>query len=138
MPRCRVRSLTQCARNFTSEGSREKSMNSIEEPNKDRLARFFRERILPIAENAAASGIEIFPLRPDRSYESYFVDRQPGESYIHTIDPDSMEAELSRLWSSNDALGMKDLAKPIVELAEELREKEPESDDVSPFIYAMF
>ena len=113
-------------------------MNSIEELNKDRLARFFRERILPIAENAAASGVEIFPLRPDRSYESYFVDRQPGESYIHTIDPDSMEAELSRLWSSNDALGMKDLAKPIVELAEELREKEPESDDVSPFIYAMF
>jgi hypothetical protein len=113
-------------------------MPNPESHNAELLARFYRERIAPIAENVAAEGIEIFPLGPDEKCRSYFADREPGESYIHTIDHTNMEAELSRLWSSDPVSGMNDLAAPILELAETLREKEVESDDVSPFIYAMF
>lgn len=113
-------------------------MHESESENADLLNRFYREHVLPIAEHAAAEGIEIFPLGPDAGCESYFIDRKPGESYIHEIDHANMEEELSRLWSADRLRGMESLAKPIVLLAESLREKEVESDDVSPFIYAMF
>jgi hypothetical protein len=113
-------------------------MHEPESENTELLARFYREHILPIAEDAAADGVEIFPLGPDADCESYFIDRKSGESYVHEIDHTNMDEELSRLWSADRLRGMEDLAKPIVQLAESLRDKEVESDDVSPFIYAMF
>ena len=36
-------------------------------------AAFYRERLLPLAEIAAARGIEFFPLGPDPGRESYYV-----------------------------------------------------------------
>lgn len=104
----------------------------------EKLSSFYRERILPIAENAAANGTEIFPLGPDASLDTYFIDRKPGEGYIHEIDHSNMAGEFTRLWAADPLPGMEGLAKPIIELAETLREKETGSDDVSPFIYAMF
>lgn len=112
-------------------------MHEPDSQNSELLARFYREHIIPIAEKVAANGIELFPLGPDDSSESYFVDREPGESYLHTVDNSNLNSELTALWSSDRVPGMKDLAVPILELAEKLREK-AQSDDVSPFIYAMF
>lgn len=113
-------------------------MNEPETTETERLSGFFRERLLPIADQARRDGVEIFPLGPESEADSYFLSRASGESYIHTIDRSDLAGELHKLWATDRLAGMDGLAGPIVELAESLRETDADPDDVSPFIYAMF
>jgi hypothetical protein len=103
-------------------------------------AAFYRERLLPLAEIAAARGIEFFPPGPDPDRESYYVDRNDNGVYVHTIDSDKLVDELKSMWTDDKFPELKEIADELVELANKMREAEKveSSDEVSPFIYAMF
>jgi hypothetical protein len=101
---------------------------SIEQKEKI-LRAFYRERLLPLAEKS----LEFFPLGKDESAASYYIERNDDGSYIHEIDAPNLRGELEKLWQE-----FPELAGPIVELAEVVKEDEEASDEVSPFIYAMF
>jgi hypothetical protein len=104
------------------------------------LATFYRDRLLPLAEIAAARGIEFFPLVPDPLRESYYVDRNDDGVYVHTIESDKLVDELKSMWTDDNFPELKEITDELVELANKLKEAEKveSSDEVSPFIYAMF
>lgn len=99
------------------------------------LKTFYRERLLPLAEIARERGVEFFPLAKDEAAESYYHDRNDDGNYVHEIDADPVN-ELKTLWQDLPELAA--LAEPIVSLAESIKEDEETSEEVSPFIYAMF
>jgi hypothetical protein len=102
----------------------------------EELAEFYRERILSLAERAAKRGIESFPVRGDALADSYFTERSDNETYIHTIG--NIRDDLNELWAGDKIPEMAEIARPLMKIAEMLREREQASDEVSPFIYAMF
>ncbi len=100
------------------------------------LKTFYRERLLPLAEIARGRGVEFFPLAKDEAAESYYHDRNDDGNYVHEIDAADPAAELKTLWRDLPELAA--LAEPIIALAESIKEDEETSEEVSPFIYAMF
>ena len=100
------------------------------------LTTFYRERLLPLAELAKERGVEFFPLGAEVNAESYYKDRNDDGNYVHEINSADLAAELEKLWRDFSELAA--LAAPIVELAEAVKEDEESSEEVSPFIYAMF
>ena len=104
----------------------------------DALTTFFRERLLTLADLARERGVIFFPMAPDPSAESYFADREGKADHIHVIDAEDLKAELEKLWAHDAVPELAALAGPLAELAASLRKDEETSDEVSPFIYAMF
>lgn len=104
----------------------------------EELKTFFREFLMPIAAAAKARGIEYFPRHLDWNADTYYKERPSGESYIHEIDAEDLAGELRSLWSDDAIEELAALSERIEELASGLREFGSQSDDVSPFVYAMF
>ena len=117
-------------------------MNFLEDTEKENLLRvFYRKHLLPLAENTKTTGAEIFPFGADASAESYYLERSDDGNYVYEIDSAALASELKDLWSAGGDLLSADLAslaEEIIQLAEILREDEETSEEVSPFIYAMF
>lgn len=102
------------------------------DPNEQKLIEFFADRLMPIA----AEGGSYFPLAPDDSV-SYYTDRTDTGSYVHEIDSSDMAAELRSLWGESDPQ-LAAIADELMGLADDLQETEDASDEISPFVYAMF
>lgn len=100
------------------------------------LKAFYHDRLMPLAETAAERGTVFFPLSGDPSAESYYKDRNDDGNYVHEIDAENLAGELADLWAGFPELAA--LAAPIVELAEAIKEDEESTEEISPFIYAMF
>jgi hypothetical protein len=100
------------------------------------LTAFYRDRLLPLAELAKERGVEFFPLGAEVDAESYYKDRSDDGNYVHKINSADLAGELAKLWADLPELAA--LAAPVVELAEAIKEDEESSEEVSPFIYAMF
>ncbi len=103
------------------------------------LRAFYREHLLPLAEAAKQRGIRFFPLGKDdepSDAASYYIERKDDGNYVHEIDSANLAKELEALWQDFPELAA--LAGPIVELAETIKEDEESTEEVSPFIYAMF
>lgn len=100
------------------------------------LRAFYREKLLPLADAARERGIEFFPLGGEENAASYYKDRNDDGNYVHEVDAANTAGELEKLWADFPELAA--LAGPIVELAETIKEDEESSEEVSPFIYAMF
>jgi hypothetical protein len=113
-------------------------MNLTDTDKEALLKRFYHERLMPLAEKARERGVEFFPLALDTPAESYYIERNDDGNYVHEIDADDLAGELGKLWSSGELKELADLAGPIVELAEAIKETDETPEDVSPFIYAMF
>jgi hypothetical protein len=112
---------------------------SLTDTEKEELLRtFYHERLMSLVEKAKSRGVEFFPAGPDASLESYYIDRNDDGSYVHEINADDLAGELRELWSRGDVPELVDLAVPIVDLAEAIKETDETPEDVSPFIYAMF
>lgn len=99
----------------------------------EELKAFYRERLLPIAEKYSHA----FPLGLDKSVESYYVNRSDDGNYIHALDASDLESELRKMWGG-ESPELAELAGELIQLADSLQEKEEASDEVSPFVYAMF
>ncbi len=111
----------------------------LTDTEKENLLRtFYRDKLLPVAAAAKRERVEIFPLGPDNSKSSYYCERDDSGRYVHEIDPDDLAGQLREIWSGGDLPLLAKIADALVELAESVRDDEPPSDDVSPFIYAMF
>jgi hypothetical protein len=106
----------------------------------EELVAFYRERLEPLARQAEERGLKFFPVGQDVVRDSYYIDRNDDGNYIHSIDSKNIENELKTLWSKTELPELADLVKELVELANKLRESQGDesSDEVSPFIYAMF
>jgi hypothetical protein len=111
----------------------------LNDTEKEQLLRgFYHDSLMPLADSARAKGIEFFPLGPDASAESYYLVREDAGNYVHEIDATDLTKELRELWAKGDFPELAQLAEPIVQLAETIKESEETPEDVSPFIYAMF
>lgn len=112
----------------------------LNDTEKEKLLRaFYHERLLPLAAAMKARDIEIFPLAPDENSQSYFTERGGDGNYVHEIDSQNLNAELKELWSRDGHLPeLSALAEEIIALANNLEEKAEKTEEVSPFIYAMF
>jgi hypothetical protein len=109
------------------------------EEKEELLKTFYRERLLPLAAAAREKGIDFFPLAGDESAESYYIDRDDSGNYVHEINSVDLAGELEKLWSDFPELAaLAALAEPLVELAEAIKEDEESTEEISPFIYAMF
>lgn len=97
------------------------------------LRAFYREHLLPLAEKAKERGTRFFPTGKDDEAESYYIERNDDGNYIHEIDSANLAKELETLWRD-----FNELAELLVELAETIKEDEESTEEVSPFIYAMF
>lgn len=113
-------------------------MNLNDTEKEKLLSEFFQKRLLPIAESAKSRGVELFPLAPDDAAKSYYLERADDGNYVHEINSADLVSELKDLWSAGETVELADLAEEIVRLAETLQEHEETSEEVSPFIYAMF
>ncbi|NOT46504.1 MAG: hypothetical protein HOP17_01960 [Acidobacteria bacterium] len=105
---------------------------------KDLLADFYERFILPLASTAEEAGGDVLQLDLDSEADSYFIDRHDEGDYLHIIDASHMAAELKKLWLDDPIPDLSEIALPIIELADQLHENEEVSDEVSPFVYAMF
>ena len=111
----------------------------LDDVKKEQLLRtFYHERLMPLAEKARATGVEFFPMGPDESTESYYVERKDDGNYVHEINANDLAGELGKLWGRGGLAELADLAGAMIELAEIIKEIDEAPEDVSPFVYAMF
>ena len=126
----------QFAKSFTTVNF--PKMGNIDKERDEQLRIFFKERIVPLADKMRRDGSNAIETELDPNASSYFVHRESGEDYIYQIDRDSIERELQQLWQVSPVPGLAELATEIVDLAESMQDDTEISDEVSPFIYAMF
>jgi hypothetical protein len=98
------------------------------------LVSFFRERLVPLA----SADTPLFPLGPDASAETYYIDRIDESDYIYELDPANLADELREMWSTGDLPELAGLADELVDLANQLQGREDDNGEISPFVYAMF
>ncbi len=113
------------------------------EVNDAALAQFFRDKLLPLARRVKARG-DVFPMRPDPTQTSYWIDR-PRRS-PRRVDfeepsvraPEELGAKLAAMWRARGRQDLADLAPQMQRLAADLRRTHNKQDDVSPFVYVMY
>ncbi len=102
------------------------------------LEAFYKGRLIPLANLAEERGVDFFPLGSDASVETYYSDNRSNDSYVHEIDVSDLENELKKMWSRREFPQLGDLSAELTYLAHSLKEKDEISEEISPFIYAMF
>ena len=108
------------------------------------IARLFATEIVPFGKRAASSGASLLETRWDKDAASYFVRRSRPRMAKGDFEtggcssPDSVAADLERLWSARGKQPLAKLAPAFARLAKTLRSVEREADDVSSFIYVMY
>ena len=98
------------------------------------LTSFFRERLVPLASVVTP----LFPLGPDARVETYYINRIDESDYIYELDPANLAGELREMWSTGDLPELAGLAYELVDLANQLQDREDDDGEISPFVYAMF
>ena len=106
---------------------------------------FFDEEIAPLAERERAEGKWFFPLGFDTEAETYFLTparnvMEPHDFELRaTESPEKFVEELAALWTREGHSELAAMAPRLAELAREMAAREqPEAEDLSPFMYAMF
>ena len=102
------------------------------------LVNFFRSVLVSLDDAANEKGVEFFPLGPDPTGNLYYSEIGEKRTYLHSIDLSNIEIELRKMWEESDFPELASLAGKLAEFSELLKEKESETDEISPFIYAMF
>lgn len=108
------------------------------------IRRFFEEELLPAAERRRREGRAAFPSGPAPEALSYFKARRrpsmaPADFEQAGIEtPEALSTALTDLWRGRGDADLAALAPGVARLAELLRRREEQTDDVSPFIYVMF
>ena len=99
---------------------------------------FFDDRLTPCAEALRGRGVAFFALGPDAGASTYWVDRSDRAApALETIESPDIVERLIEMWSRQGLTELVDLAAPLLELGEQLK-PEDDSDEIPPFIYAMF
>lgn len=110
----------------------------------ERIAAYFRERVLPLATKVRADRGDLFPLGPDRRCGTYFIRR--SRRTMERADflgpsglcPETLEEKLRALWQEPQLAELAELAPDLARLSRELAEAEEDGGEVSPFVYVMY
>jgi len=120
-------------------------MNLIKPKNNARyLRRIYLKEVVPVSDLSKQGGRTFFPLRPDPHSLTYYREREqtemiPGDFEVSGCESsEELEKVLAELWASQGYDELVPLARTTARLADMLREKDAENEEVSPFIYVMF
>ncbi len=105
--------------------------------NEKELRRFFEKKLVPAAEKLRARGVELFPTAADDA-ESWYVPGPIGEPEFFEFEPGDVERTLREMWERDGLPELAKLAPDLAKLTRRLEFTEEESEDVSPFVYAMW
>jgi hypothetical protein len=103
-----------------------------------RLLRFFRDRIVPAAEQLRERGCSFFAQGPDPEASTWWESGSEEEPALIEFDAADAARILNARWMSDGVPELAALAVPLLELAEELRATQEESGEVSPYVYVMY
>jgi hypothetical protein len=109
-----------------------------------RLEKFFRAELLPLARQYKREGRCLLAGNPDGSLSSYYEQRKSTRMSRSDFEKGScrsteeLAAELEAMWRQQGFDELAALAPQLAKLAERLRQTQPETEDVSPFVYAMY
>jgi len=101
-----------------------------------RLHKFFRSKLVPAAEKLREQRRVFFPQGPDDDAESWYQ-QPPEDDELFDLD-DGWETALKELWVSEDLEALLALVDSLSQLAADLRTRDREQEEVSPFIYVMY
>lgn len=108
------------------------------------IDRLFGDELLPLAARLTGGSFKFLETRMDQGAGSYFVRRPKAAMAKGDFEtggcssPDTVEADLVRLWNRGDAKPLSSLAPGMARLARNLRQVEEESGEVSSFVYVMY
>ncbi len=105
---------------------------------------FCEDEFRPIAERVVANGQRCFAHGPDPDASSYYVQR--GRTSMGKADfetpafrtAEEFADELAAMWRSQGFEALCPLALSMARLAEQLKQGDAQSGEVSPFVYVMF
>lgn len=114
---------------------------SLTDADRDELLRqFYKEWLLPTAERLREPQVRFFALAPDREDppSTYFEARRDSATASYVFEPEnhSVASWLRARWEEHPELLA--MVEPMLELSREMEQREEESGEVSPLIYAMF
>jgi hypothetical protein len=120
-------------------------MNSIDTHTAaTHIREFFDRELLPAAAGLRQSGRIFFPTRAEFGTESYYIPRtkttmartdfELGE--LTTVE--NLEEAMRKLWIAQDYPELVPLAPSLAQIACEVRLRDEQTDEVSPYIYVMF
>lgn len=117
-------------------------MSSIENPQAERLQRFFEDELLPRAEALRRRSMTFFPLGPDDPAGGDGAtggwQGPPTWPDLSTAEPSELARQLDELWQAQGLDELEGLAEKLGELALELEQGEDQSVDLSPYVYIMY
>lgn len=102
------------------------------------LRKAYEQRFVPLAEQLRSAGVAFFALGPDPAAGTYYVRREGPADYVTPYDSDRLASELRTRWSGEGIVALSELAEVLGDIAERLEDVNAVSEDVSPYIYAMF
>jgi hypothetical protein len=117
-------------------------MSSIDREPDELLVSFFEREFAPARESLRDHDIELIDPGPDPDCPSYYSQREktilePTDFELDLDDVEKLMLFLEQLWLGPEKPILADLFRKILALAPRYRE-EPDSDEISPYIYAMF
>jgi hypothetical protein len=118
---------------------------SVKTPALDRrLERFFRTELLKVAERYRREGRELLAGNPDAQLPTYYVRRSRTRMSKQDFeqgacrDADELATALRDLWQEQGFVELSELAPQLAKLADRLKQSQCETDEISPFVYAMY
>lgn len=103
-----------------------------------RIRRFYRQHLVPAAEQLRARGVSFFPLGPEPGQGTWYASAPTDEPEFTEVEADQCERELRESWEAQGLPELAALAVRLMELAGELEMDEEQSAEVSPFVYVMY
>lgn len=120
-------------------------MSSTDQNDPEAAIRAFCEdEFRPIAERVIADGPRCFAHGPDPAASSYYVQRERTSMRKADFETPAFRTaeefadELTAMWRSQGFDALCPLAPAMARLAEQLKQGDAQSDEVSPFVYVMF
>ena len=104
------------------------------------LTHFYWKQLLPAAERLREKNVQFFSLAPDREHPpaTYFEAHRDHitASYVFELDDLPSSSWLQARWVEHPDLLV--IVEPVVGLSRMMEQREEESGEISPLIYAMF
>ncbi len=120
-------------------------MNSTKEDKvREVLGALFDDVLAPIAEGLRARAVEPFPLRPDKSCQTYYIFRSKRAmkredfTFPSCADFEHFESRLAAHWKDIGRDNLADKASHFAGAARIAYALGDQDAEVSPFIYVMF
>ena|SRR5215813_10165457 len=102
-----------------------------------RVHQFFKEKLVPAAEELRSWGVRFFPKAFEEA-PTWYVAYAPTAPELDEFQIEECESRLRKLWEADSLSELAALAAPLVALARDLEAKPDEKGEVSEFIYEMF